>query len=71
MINYKGMSLTGSLSEVKIGRGSTVCERVCKKIVEYFKKHFVYKILLLTYKALNGLASTYLTLHKLQSGSNP
>ncbi len=26
-----------SLSEVKMGRGSPICERVCKKIVEYFK----------------------------------
>ncbi len=25
------------LSEVKMGRGSPICERVCKKIVEYLK----------------------------------
>ncbi len=28
-----------SLSEVKLGRGSPICERVRKKIVEYFKKN--------------------------------
>ncbi len=28
-----------SLSEVKMGRGSPICERVCKKIVEYFKNN--------------------------------
>ncbi len=28
-----------SLSEVKMGRGSTFCERVRKKIVEYFKNN--------------------------------
>ncbi len=33
MISYK------SLSEVKMGRGSPICERVCKKIVEYFENN--------------------------------
>ncbi len=28
-----------SLSEVKIGRGSPICERVCKKLVENFKNN--------------------------------
>ncbi len=28
-----------SLSEVKMGRGSPICERLCKKIVEYFKNN--------------------------------
>ncbi len=28
-----------SLSEVKMCRGSPICERVCKKIVEYFKNN--------------------------------
>ncbi len=28
-----------SISEVKMGRGSQICERVCKKIVEYFKNN--------------------------------
>ncbi len=28
-----------SLSEVKMGRGSPICERVRKKIVEYFKNN--------------------------------
>ncbi len=28
-----------SLTEVKMGRGSPICERVCKKIVEYFKNN--------------------------------
>ncbi len=30
-----------SLSEVKMGRGSPICERVRKKIVEYFKTTFL------------------------------
>ncbi len=28
-----------SLSDVKMGKGSPICERVCKKIVEYFKNN--------------------------------
>ncbi len=28
-----------SLSEVKMGRGSPICERVCKMIMEYFKNN--------------------------------
>ncbi len=41
MISYKRVVLEGqSLSEVKMGRGSPVCERVRKKIVEYFKNSF-------------------------------
>ncbi len=36
MISYKRDALERqSLSEVKTGRGSPICERVCKKIVEY------------------------------------
>ncbi len=39
MISYKRDVLERqSLSEVKMGRGSPICERVHKKIVEYFKK---------------------------------
>ncbi len=39
MISYKrDVFERQSLSEVKIGRGSPICERVCKKIVEYKKK---------------------------------
>ncbi len=38
-----------SLSKVKMGRGPPICERVCKKIVEYFKnndpKHQIAKAL--------------------------
>ncbi len=30
--------LDAAASEVKMGRGSPICERVCKNIVEYFKK---------------------------------
>ncbi len=38
MISYKRDVLERqSLSEVKMGRGSPICERVCKKIVEYVK----------------------------------
>ncbi len=40
MISYKRDVLERqSLSEVKIGRGSPICERVCKKIGEYFKNN--------------------------------
>ncbi len=40
MISYKMDVLERqSLSEVKMGRGSTICERVLKKIVEYFKNN--------------------------------
>ncbi len=28
-----------SLSELNMGRGSPICERVCKKIMEYFKNN--------------------------------
>ncbi len=40
MISYKRDVLERqSLLEVKMGRGSPICERVCKKIVEYFKNN--------------------------------
>ncbi len=40
MISYKRDVLEmQSLSEVKMGRGSPVCERVRKNIVEYFKNN--------------------------------
>ncbi len=40
MFSYKRDVLERqSLLEVKIGRGSSICERVCKKIVEYFKNN--------------------------------
>ncbi len=40
MISYKREVLVRqSLLEVKMGRGYPVCERVRKKIVEYFKKN--------------------------------
>ncbi len=40
MISYKRDVLERqSLSEVKTGRGSPICERVGKKIVEYFKNN--------------------------------
>ncbi len=40
MISYKRDVLERqSLSEVKMGRGSTICERLHKKIVEYFKNN--------------------------------
>ncbi len=39
MISYKRDVLERqSLSEVKISRGSSICERVHKNIVEYIKK---------------------------------
>ncbi len=38
MISYKSDVLERqSFSELKMGRGSPICERVSKKIVEYFK----------------------------------
>ncbi len=40
MISYKrDVFERQSLSEVKMGRGSPICERVHKKIVEYFKNN--------------------------------
>ncbi len=40
MISYKRDVLERqSLSEIKMGRGSPICERVRKKIVEYFKNN--------------------------------
>ncbi len=40
MISYKRDVLERqSLSEVKMGRGSPIGERVCKKIVEYFENN--------------------------------
>ncbi len=40
MISYKRDVLERqSVSEIKRGRGSPICERVCKKIVEYFKNN--------------------------------
>ncbi len=40
MISYKRDVLERqNLSEVKMGRGSPICERMCKKIVEYFKNN--------------------------------
>ncbi len=42
MISYKRDVLERqSLSEVKMGRGSPICERVRKKIVEYLKTTFL------------------------------
>ncbi len=46
MISYKRDVLERqNVSEVKMGRGSPICERVCKKIVEYFKTPFLNVIL--------------------------
>ncbi len=40
MISYKmDVSERQSLSEVQMGRGSQICERVRKKIVEYFRNN--------------------------------
>ncbi len=40
MISYKRDVLERqSLSEVKMGRGSPICEECVKKIVEYFKNN--------------------------------
>ncbi len=42
MISYKGDVLERkSLSELKMGRGSPICEIVHKKIVEYFKNNIL------------------------------
>ncbi len=46
MISYKRDVLERqNVSEVKMDRGSPICERVCKKIVEYFKTPFLNVIL--------------------------
>ncbi len=40
MISYKRDVLERqNLSEVKMDRGSPICERMCKNIVEYFKNN--------------------------------
>ncbi len=40
MLSYKmDVFERQSLSEVKMGRGSPICERVRRKIVEYFKNN--------------------------------
>ncbi len=40
MISYKRDVLERqSLSGLKMGRGSTICERMRKKVVEYFKNN--------------------------------
>ncbi len=40
MISFKRDVLERqSLSEVKMGRGSPICERMCKTIVKYFKSN--------------------------------
>ncbi len=39
MISYKNVLEKQSLSDVKMGRGSPICERVRKKIAEYFKNN--------------------------------
>ncbi len=56
MISYKRDVLERqSLSEVKMGRGSPICERVHKKIVEYFKNNVPQRQIA---KALQILSST-------------
>ncbi len=56
MISYKRDVLERqSLSEVKMGRGSLICERVSKKIVEYFKNNILQRQIA---KALQILSST-------------
>ncbi len=34
--NKRDVLESQSLSDIKMGRGSLICERVCNKIVEYF-----------------------------------
>ncbi len=56
MISYKRNVLEmQSLSEVKMGRGSPICERVRKKIVEYFKNNVPQRLIA---KALQISSST-------------
>ncbi len=56
MISYKRDVLERqSLSEVKMGRGSPICERVRKKIVEYFKNNVPQRQIA---KALQNSSST-------------
>ncbi len=56
MICYKWDVLERQrLLEVKMGRGSPICEKVCKKIVEYFKNNVPQRQIA---KALQILSST-------------
>ncbi len=66
MISYKRDVLERqSLSEVKMGRGSPICERVRKKIVEYFKNNVPQRQIA---KALQISSSTAVVLNHIPGG---
>ncbi len=59
MISYKNVLEKQSLSDVKMGRGSPICERVRKKIAEYFKNNKVQgSRLFVTYTIIQGIISS-------------
>ncbi len=64
MISYKSDVLERqSLSELKMGRGSPICERVRKKIVEYFKnnvpQHQIAKALQISSSAVHNIIKRF------------
>ncbi len=64
MISYKRDVLERqSLSEVNMGRGSPICERVCKNIVEYFKNNVprcqIAKALQITSSAVHNIIKRF------------
>lgn len=64
MISYKRYVLEKqNLSEVKMGRGSSICERLRKKIVEYFKNNVpqrqIAKALQITSSAVHNIIKRF------------
>lgn len=64
MISYKRYVLEKqNLSEVKMGRGSSICERLRKKIVEYFKNNVpqrqIAKALQITSSAVHNIIKKF------------
>ncbi len=80
MISYKRHVLERqSLSEVKMGRGSPICERVHKKIVEYFKnnvpQHQIAKALQISTSTVHNIIKRFretgeISVHK-EQGQRP
>ncbi len=54
MISYKQ-----SLSEVKMGRDSLICESVCKMIMKYFKKSQIAKALQISSSTVHNIIKIF------------
>ncbi len=73
MISYKRDVLERqSLSEVKMGRGSPICERVRKKIVEYIKNNVpqcqIAKALQISSSTVHNIIKRLIDIHAVTSG---